>query len=178
MRKKHREAIIDITTTALEILLRFGSVADHAFLYQKDYYNQLSDRGFSRTRISNRVRELINSGNIEALVESGKKSVRLTRKGRIKLLSKSTGGVNDGQWRFISFDIPEKLKTQRFALTRILKRIGYKAIQKSLWACPNSKADEIGIIVDELGLSQYVANFKIDETDIKDHLEELFDSEL
>ncbi|MEI8060760.1 MAG: hypothetical protein WCG99_00490 [Candidatus Berkelbacteria bacterium] len=178
MRKKQREKIIDFTTSALEILFRLGGATTHAFFNRKEFYNQLNDSGFSRSEISNRIRDLVNSGHIEATEESGQKSVRLTRKGKIKLLEKSENKEIDGEWRFLSFDIPESLKTQRFALTRSLRRIGYRPIQKSLWVCPFNKADDIELIVSELGLSQYVANLKTSKTDITNHLNELFDDVL
>ena len=178
MRKRNREKIINFTTSALEILFRFGSATNHAFLNRKDYYDQLNQSGFTRYDISNRVRDLINSGHIEAREESGQRSVRLTSKGKIKLLESSTDRKTDGEWRFLSFDIPENFKTQRFALTRSLRRIGYKPVQKSLWACPFNKADQIEIIINELGLSQYTANFKTNKTDISNHLKDLFDDVL
>jgi len=81
--------------------------------------------------------------------------------------------ITDGQWRFLSFDIPEDYKSARLNLTRTLRRIGYKPVQKSLWVCPFCKADEISLIVSELGVAQYVANFTINKTDIEDHLKRI-----
>jgi DNA-binding transcriptional regulator PaaX len=178
MRKKNREKIVDFSTSALKLIFRLGGATTHAFLNRRDLYNHLNNQGFSRTIISGRIRDLINSGYIEAIEESGQRSVQLTRKGKIRLLENSSNDEIDGEWRFISFDVPEKLKTQRFALTRSLRRIGYKPIQKSLWACPYNKADEIDLLISELGLDQYVANFKTNKTDINNHLKELFDDVL
>lgn len=178
MRKKNREKIVDITTTVLEVLLRFAGAGSDAFSNQKDFYNEINRRGFDRSDISDRVRDLINAGHIEAREESGTKSVRLSRKGRIKLLEKSVDESTDGQWRFASFDIPEDRKCLRLSFTRSLRRIGYKPVQKSLWVCPFNRADEIGLIIKELGIGEFVANFRVEKIDIEEHLKELFDDVL
>ena len=178
MRKKHREKIIDITTEVLETLFRIGGATSHAFFDQKSFYNEINAQGYDRKIISNKVRRLINSGHIEAIEESGGSSIRLTRKGNIKRVEKSNNQTADGKWRFISFDIPEKRRSERLNLRRSLRRVGYKPLQKSLWVCPFNKADEVGLIISELGLADFTAYFKVVKTDIEEHLKELFDSEL
>lgn len=158
--------------------MRLGEGTFDAFIDQKSFYKKLREEDFASTIISNRIRDFINRGYIEAVEESGRTSIRLTRKGKIKYLEKSTDNTIDGKWRLISFDIPEKLRTLRLRLTRSLRRIGFRPVQKSLWACPFIKADEVDLIVKELKLEKYVAYFVIEKTDIKQHLEELFDDVL
>ncbi len=178
MRKRQREKIVDITTSVLEVLFRIAGATSDAFSNKREFYYELSRHGFDRSEIADRVRDLINAGHIEAKEESGTKSVRLTRKGKIKLLEKSRDLQSDGRWRFISFDIPEDRKPLRVVLTRSLRKIGYKPIQKSLWACPFNKADEIDLLISEMGINEFVANFRIEKTDIEEHLREIFDQEL
>lgn len=178
MRKKHREKIIDITTEVIEALFRVGGATSDAFFDQKSFYNEINARGYERDIISNSVRRLINSGHIEAVETGGGNSIRLTRKGNIKRIEKSSDQTTDGKWRFISFDIPEKRRGERLNLRRSLRRIGYKPLQKSLWVCPFNKADEVELIISELGLKDFTAYFKVEKTDIEEHLKELFDSEL
>jgi len=177
MRKRNQEKIVDITTTILEVLARFSMVGFDAMTRKKEFYNQIYRYGFDRTHISNRVRFLINSGHIEAYEESGQKSIRLTQKGNLKRIEQNQNTDSDGRWRIISFDIPEDKKLLRVALTRSLRRIGYKPIQKSLWICPFNKADEIDLLISELGINDFVANFRVEknQTDIKQHLLDLFD---
>lgn len=155
-------------------LLRVSEGTFNAFVDQKSFYKHVESNSYSRDQLVDRVRAMINRGYIEAVEESGSRSIRLTRKGKIKRLEKSTNQEIDGKWRFISFDIPEKLKTLRLRLARSLRRIGYKSVQKSLWACPFIKANEVNLILEELCLRSYVAYFVVEKTDIKEHLEELF----
>jgi len=146
-----------------------GSFVDH---------DSISRRARSGELIFNRVSRIIerlaNSGYIEVHEESGKQSVALTGKGKIKLLESDLRDEVDGKWRLVSFDIPEKLKGSRIKFCRSLRRVGFKAVQKSLWACPLVKADEIELITKELGIQKYVAYIVVDRTDIENHLKLLF----
>ncbi|MFA5158379.1 MAG: hypothetical protein WC451_04330 [Patescibacteria group bacterium] len=74
----------------------------------------------------------------------------------------------------LSWDIPEQLKTKRQQFCRAIKRIGYKQVQKSLWACPYAKADQVNLVIDEFGLTKYVAYLQVDRTDIENHLKMMF----
>ena len=42
----------------------------------------------------------------------------------------------DGRWRIIFFDIPEKKKEKRNYLRSVIKVIGFKEFQKSVWVYP------------------------------------------
>jgi len=105
-------------------------------------------------------------------------SMELSNKGRIKLLENSTEKVVDGKWRMLSWDIPEKYLAKRRQFCSSIRRIGYKQVQKSLWACPYIRADEISLITEELGLQKYVAYLRVDKTDIEDHLQKLFEKDI
>lgn len=178
MRKKNREKIINSSLIVLEGIFHLGEATFDAFIDQKSFNKKLRDGYSDSKELVDRIRILINRGYIEAKEESGRTSIRLTRKGKIKRLEKSSDQTVDGKWRFISFDIPEKLKGLRVALTRSLRRISFRPVQKSLWASPFVKSDEVDLIVKELGLEKYVAYFIIEKTDIKNHLKELFDDVL
>lgn len=43
----------------------------------------------------------------------------------------------DGGWRIVFFDIPEKNRTYRDYLRKILKLIGFHELQKSIWVYPH-----------------------------------------
>ncbi len=127
-------------------------------------------------RISVNIRSLEQRGFIQ--IDRNSNSVELTNKGKIKLLEDSNNKSIDGKWRMISFDIPENYKNKRNQLRRSIKRIGYKQVQKSLWACPFVRADEVNLIIKELQIDKYVAYLRVDKTDIKTHLKKLFKNDL
>lgn len=128
--------------------------------------------GYSSRQLRNNFGSLEQRGYIH--VDKINNSIILTNKGRIKLIESSSDRTRDGKWRMISYDIPEPLKRKRLQLRRSLNRIGFKQLQKSLWACPFNKADEIDLIVKELGLEKYIAFLLVEKTDIENHLKRLF----
>src|SRR5688500_8289137 len=66
----------------------------------------------------------------------------LTAKGKLRALTydfdhmKISRGVWDGKWRFLIFDIPEKLKHGRDALRNKIKELGFHELQKSVFVFP------------------------------------------
>ena len=42
----------------------------------------------------------------------------------------------DGAWRILFFDIPESKRKYRDYLRRVLKRVGFKELQRSIWVYP------------------------------------------
>ena len=178
MRKKNREKIINLSLVVLEGLFHLGESTLNAFIDQKSFNKKLRDDYSDSRYLVDRIRILINRGYIEAKEENGRTSIRLTRKGKIKRLEKSSDQTVDGKWRFISFDIPEDRKILRIALTRSLRRFGFRPVQKSLWVCPFVKADEVDLVIDELGIRQFIAYLIVEKTDIEKHLRELFDDVL
>lgn len=127
-------------------------------------------------RVPNNIWSLERSGYIK--INRISNSVVLTSKGKIKLIEEADDYSVDGKWRMLSFDIPEDFRKKRNQFRRSIKRIGYKQAQKSLWACPFVKADEIDLIIAEQGLEKYVAYLLVEKTDIDSYLKGLFKIEL
>lgn len=127
-------------------------------------------------RISTNIRSLERNGYIK--INRVNSSIELTNKGKIKLIEKSTNDVVDGKWRILSYDIPEDFKNKREQFCRSIRRVGFKQVQRSLWACPFVRADEVDLITKEMGLTKYVAYLLVEKTDIEKHLKILFKLEL
>ena len=170
--RKAKKITKDISLFLLEIIVNVTEGLLHAFLDQKGLYKKIRNDGYEIGRFSERIRYLQRQGYIE--IDDKNKSVRITRKGKIKTLEGSQKCIRDGKWRLLSFDIPEKLKPKRDQFRCSIKRIGYKQVQKSLWACPYVKADEVDLIIDEHKVREFVAYFIVEKTDIEDYLISLF----
>ena len=123
---------------------------------------------YDNRKFDNHVRSLERRGYI--IVDRKNDSVRLTNKGKIKLIERVGDFKLDGKWRMISFDVPEKLRVKRDQFRRSIKRVGFKQVQKSLWACPFVHADQVDLIISELDLKDFVAYLRVDKTDIENHL--------
>ena len=62
----------------------------------------------------------------------------------------------DGQWRLLTFDIPEQHKAARHTFRRKLKELGFFHFQRSVFLLPYPCDKEIKLIVEHLKISPYV----------------------
>ena len=158
----------------LELLIAAGNLLDEG-LYFISYDKLKRETAYldgDPRRLSNRIHGLERSGYIK--ISRKNNSIELTTKGRIKLIENSKDSSTDGKWRFLSWDIPENLRSKRQQFCSSIRRIGYRRIQKSLWACPFIRADEVYLIIDELGIRKYVAYIIAEKTDIETDLNRIF----
>ncbi len=158
----------------LEHLLKISEGAIDSFISQKELYNKIKFDSYEATKFCNHLRSMMNSGYVKIERKKGVGSVKLTNKGRIKLIENSKKERADGKWRMLSFDIPEKFSIKRNQFRRSIKRIGFKQVQKSLWVCPCVNADEIELIISELRIKEYVVYMVVEKTDIDKYLNKLF----
>jgi len=170
----NKDKIKRISLAILEEIVKFADEGVELITFSDLKRNLYYMEGDPR-RISNNIKSLERRGYIE--IDQVSNSVKLTNKGQIKLIEKSTDNSVDGKWRMLSFDIPEKLRKKREQFRRSLKRISYKQVQKSLWASPFVKAEEVDLIIKELGIGEYVAFLLVEKTDIESYLKMLFSSE-
>lgn len=71
----------------------------------------------------------------------------------------------DQKWRIVLFDIPEKHKAARNALTYKLKQLGFKQLQRSAWIHPYDCVAEIALIKSVYGVDNYVTVLTTDTID-------------
>lgn len=86
------------------------------------------------------------------LTKLGKKKLNEEKIAQIKIPSQSW----DGQWRLLSFDIPEDNKPAREAFRRKLKELGFFHFQRSVFILPYECEKEINQITDYLNISSNV----------------------
>ncbi len=90
--------------------------------------------------------------------------LQITKSGLKKLQQFNITHINiprqkqwDKQWRLVFFDIPEKHKAGRDALTRKLKELGFYPLQRSVLVHPYPCRNEIAAITSAYGISQFVS---------------------
>lgn len=76
-------------------------------------------------------------------VEKEPASVQLTERGRALLAQRLLEGCAvdrprrwDGRWRVLVFDVPEKKRRERDVLRAMLRRLGFRYLQRSVWVYP------------------------------------------
>lgn len=162
----------------LHALTFIVEVQTGAIINQRElkYKLKYGDRGPVKT--FDYIRSLKRSGYINIHRNPRGYSIEITGKGRIKLLEHNSSDATDGNWRMLSFDIPEKYRKTRDRFRATIKRIGFKQVQKSLWACPFIRADDIQYAIDEYRVNEYVVYLVVSKTDAEKFLEKMFAFEL
>lgn len=86
----------------------------------------------------------------------------------------------DGRWRIVSFDIPESERKVRSAIRRLLKGLGFKGFQRSVWISPLALDDRLQKIkseVDDIS-SFYIFKGQLPKGESEELVQELWDYEL
>src|SRR3989338_5553847 len=116
-----------------------------------------------RRRIYNAI-ERLNKKRLIELVEKGDQIlIKITANGKNLLKRFDYDDLEllktkkwDKKWRLVIFDIPEKKKKERLAISKKLKDIGFYPMQKSVFIYPYDCRDEIDFICEFLSISRYV----------------------
>lgn len=80
----------------------------------------------------------------------------------------------DSQWRIVIFDIPERFKKARNALSLTLKKMGFYPLQKSVFVHPFECADEIDFVIEFWNMRPYVRLVLATHIDNELHLKNHF----
>lgn len=101
------------------------------------------------------LREVKNKDNTISMIlsEKGERSAKIYSIDNLKI---DRSKKWDGNWRVVIFDIPEKIKRVREALRMHLRNLGFYELQKSVFICPFSCAEELDQIIDFYDASEYV----------------------
>ena len=71
----------------------------------------------------------------------------------------------DRKWRIVMFDVPEKHKRARDALSRSLKRMGFAQLQKSVFVHPFECSKETMFVAEFFNVRQYIRHVLADHID-------------
>lgn len=126
-------------------------------LIKKKFGKDYSDR-----QVGNSVGYLKRKQFIALERKKGKIETVLTKLGHKHLKRLSLNEISikptswDGQWRLLTFDIPESHSSARHIFRRKLKELGFFHFQRSVFILPYDCEKEINTITKILGLHYYV----------------------
>lgn len=174
MSKQTTEAIIDntlkllVTTSGLAVAVIAPNVLKSlhkpygSFLKKMDKRQQ--QREVQRVLYYMKQQKLI-SGSYDH-------GLHITKKGKAKLRQADLDQVSipkprrwDKQWRIVFYDIPEKHKFGRDALTRKLKEIGFYSLQRSVMVHPFPCRQQIKTIATVYDINDYVSYIETSHID-------------
>ena len=121
-----------------------------------------------RKQFTNLIYHLRKKGYIKIAHFQGEQGVLLTPRGAQKVLRARCRLAGkrkrrDGKWIMIIFDIPKYRQKSRNLLRSVLKNLGYKILQHSVWVCPFDVSEKTEKLLQHYQLDQYVKVFLIEE---------------
>ncbi len=134
-----------------------------------------------RYRVKRTIKSLEEQKLIDIYEKDDEQTMKITEKGKQRVLKYKFNEMIigrpkkwDGYWRIIAFDIPEKHKKGRDALTRKLKEIGLYPIQKSVFICPFECRDEVDFIGEIFNTRKFIHYFLAKEIDDEEYLKKYY----
>lgn len=129
----------------------------------KKYRKEKNERQFS-----NFIYYLKRKGYIKVKNLGGKEAMILTKNGIEKAIKASfklgeARKRKDGKWVMIIFDLPQNYKKGRDLLRSILRNLGYKLFQQSVWITPYDVSEKTENALQTHSLDKYVKIFLIEE---------------
>lgn len=105
------------------------------------------------SRLRTLIKRLKKQNDIQLIRENGKLILKLTEKGKIKLLKYDLKNLKlkkpkkwDGKWRLIVYDVPEKKYLVRDVFRRYLKSMEFLKLQASVYLTPYPCETEIELL--------------------------------
>lgn len=160
------------TEVFLETLYFASSVGELLYTNRFSYFPALRRECFSKwsdTQITRKLYDMERQGYIKH--DRKNMSIKFTRKAKIRIIDAiSKTCKTDSKLRFISYDIPEDIHTQRDGFRRAIKRIGFIKVQKSLWACNKNVSELVEDIIDEYKVNKYVTYIVAEKCDTEEYI--------
>lgn len=140
------------------------------------FFNPTDSR--ERQKISRNLKSLKRKNLIKIYDNNG--LVAITKKGERQNLKYQIGELKikrpkkwDKKWRIIMFDIPERFKKARDALSKKIKDMEICKMQKSVYICPFDCESEIDFVCEVFNVRKYVRYVVAEKTGDTDDDEEL-----
>lgn len=170
-----------IPSIILSILKEVGSITTQSFFnpkYAKKYgYNYLYPNNNTYNLATSRLvkRELIKKDkDIYYLTSKGEKEAFFCYLKSNKIITNKTEQKWDGKWRIIFFDIPEKKRRYRDELRSMLRVVGFKEFQKSIWIYPYKVPEFLKEILWEESIKHYTRLITTNSIEYDKDLKNLF----
>ncbi len=167
MRKETKEIIKLTANQLLYALFDIPAVTLYTFdvrgYYRASLREYFSEESFERANFSHNISRLKRLGLINIYLEGNERYVELTPKGFEKITWEKFNQLKverpekwDGLFRIVMFDIPQEKSDLRDLLRRKLLKIGFRLIQKSVFAYPFECKKEIEQISYHFSVSRYL----------------------
>lgn len=121
-----------------------------------------------RYKMKRAISSLKNKRLVKIYLKDGQEFMEITENGKKKVLFYELDEIKikrnkkwDGFWRVAAFDIPERHRKARMALSSKMKEMGLLSLQKSLFISPFDFLDELDFIGEVFNVRKYILYFTI-----------------
>jgi DNA-binding transcriptional regulator PaaX len=169
-KRKNRKS--DIFKTILKIIAS-GTLVSAIFLLPgsaillKEFLNK-NKIGHNYKKFRESLRIIEKKKMIRIIQKNGEDFLEITNLGEKELLRYDIDDLKikkprmwDGKWRMVLFDIPEKFKESRDALSKKIKGMGFFRLQKSVFIYPYECENEIDFIREFFDVKKFVILLRI-----------------
>lgn len=158
LRKQDR--ILLLLGGAVDLFENLADAGGLASFSYKTVYGWVPPR-FRRHNVYMSIRRGLKTGYIEKIFKNGQPYLRLTGKGRKKVirdfpLLRLQKKKWDRKWRMVFYDIKETSRKTRDQLRRKLRELGFAQIQQSVYISPHDFAEDIREFLESHGLAETV----------------------
>lgn len=162
--KQQSTSVHILKLIGLGLLITTAALLSSNFLYEfiKRYLKYKLNQNPNRRQIQKSLSYLKRKKFIAFENKQGQLRILLTKLGRHRLTHLTLEEIKikptawDGQWRILTFDIPESKHSERQTLRRKLKQLGFYHFQRSVFLFPYHCEKEIKQITSILNISPYV----------------------
>lgn len=173
-----KKKVWGVTKTVLAVLAETGKMTIKAFFahpYSHLFCNHGTKKNFyvSVSQLKNRG-YLTKISAIFRLTKKGEKEAFFAHLDARAVLYKPKKQKWDGYWRMIIFDVPEKKRKYRDYLRQMLKTLGFKELQKSIWVIPYPIPDFLKELLWEERIKHFTRFITIKEMDYEQDLKKTF----
>lgn len=131
--------------------------------YRLDPEHQLAEQAYQEQKKYRRQLEYLKRKNlIRTKRIEGRLFVELSEKGKIELLERTVRDrpkLSNGYVCLVIFDVPMNAKSGRDAFRGFLKRIGFRQVQKSVWASDHDVFSDVQRFVTSAGIQKWVGMY-------------------
>ena len=181
---REKEAFAEIVTSVLKVVvvgLAFGVILTSP-TGLSDFIPELAKlrKKHGDRMVDRSLNKIVKDNFVKIIEKNGETTLKITDKGKSKLVTFNIDTIKiqqtswDGKWRFVIFDIPEKMRIARDVLRDKLKEIGFIQIQKSVWASPYECEKEIAFISSVYEVERYVNYIIASKIDHEEFLKSKF----
>lgn len=123
---------------------------------------------FNISYLKRNLKRLKGQKIIEFINENGEEVIKLTRRGKVKFLrfqlkDWSLSALKwDGKWRMVLYDISKFRKNQQEQFRRIIKKMNFYPLQKSIYLTPYPCSEQIAYLREYFGIGDEVVLIRAD----------------